>query len=275
MADNGIYQYSPLAQEDGIRLIIIQPSSDLNAMVRCSLIQTSLFECEHDIVNHYTALSYVWGDATLQRTILVNGKKLYVTASLEEALRHIRDHNSPLCVWADGVCIDQEDVKDRIQQVRHMGRIYELAAHTIIFLGPKTTETNSLLQVLARLPTPEARTIGKSFLQEKLGISEAELVDMTKDLLGKPWWARVWVLQELVLSSDPWVQYASSRIRFDIFSNFLLPVVTETPLSEQMDEHLWLLLSMDDGRSGFKVRRLSREQESPGDFLQKLISSRR
>lgn len=56
----------------------------------------------------YTALSYVWGDATDIRQINVDGKALDITASLEEALRYIRDSKQPRRIWADGVCVNQK-----------------------------------------------------------------------------------------------------------------------------------------------------------------------
>ncbi|KAF2501874.1 HET-domain-containing protein, partial [Lophium mytilinum] len=142
MGSQQLYQYPQLEGEDAIRLVVIQPSADLTAPIRCSIIQTLLLECEDDIADHYVALSYVWGDQTNRRSVEVDGKAaLDITASLDEALRHIRNHHKCLRIWADGVCINQNDVEERNKQVRRMGRIYENAAHTIIFLGLATRET--------------------------------------------------------------------------------------------------------------------------------------
>jgi hypothetical protein len=69
------YQYQALPASDSI-LIKLQPSADLNAQIQCELIPTSLTECEKDITNPYTAISYVWGDPKYTRTILVDGKPL-------------------------------------------------------------------------------------------------------------------------------------------------------------------------------------------------------
>ncbi|KAF2815181.1 uncharacterized protein BDZ99DRAFT_459116 [Mytilinidion resinicola] len=90
------YHYSRLEGADAIRLVVIQPSTDLAAPVQCSLLHASLVECEDDIVDHYVALSYVWGDQNNRRAIEVDRRTLNITASLDEALRHLRDHRNTL-----------------------------------------------------------------------------------------------------------------------------------------------------------------------------------
>jgi hypothetical protein len=63
MGEHGeFYKYSSLTKDDSIRLIVLQPSEELAAGVQCSLIHTSLTECDDDISDHYIALCYVWGD---------------------------------------------------------------------------------------------------------------------------------------------------------------------------------------------------------------------
>ena len=124
-----IYQYSELTGKDAIRLIYVQPCSNLEAGVQCSLKDATLAEYRHDISDHYIAVSYVWGDQSITRSITVDGKLLKITASLDLALRHIRDHRRVLRVWADGVCINQKDTHERNQQVRRMGDIFNCAAY--------------------------------------------------------------------------------------------------------------------------------------------------
>ena len=76
----------------------------------------------------------------------LDGKRLDVTASLECALRHVRDGFRTLLIWADGVCINQNDVQDRNEQVRFMGNIYYNAVTTIIFLGPSSPEIDHAIR---------------------------------------------------------------------------------------------------------------------------------
>jgi hypothetical protein len=128
------YQYSKLTPGVGaIRLILLQPSYDLEAEIHCSLFTTTLRECEDDIAEHYVALSYVWGSQVERSTIIIDGKPKSVTASLDCALRHVREDRRILRLWADGVCINQEDTEEKNQQVRQMDLVYSTANHTVIF----------------------------------------------------------------------------------------------------------------------------------------------
>lgn len=127
-----VYKFSKISDPRTIRLILLQPSQDLEAQVQCSLIEVTLGELENDIVDHYVALSYVWGDATLSCSALVDEKRLDITSSLDCALRYLRarEPNKIVRLWADGICIDQNDVADRNQQVQLMRSVYSLASQT-------------------------------------------------------------------------------------------------------------------------------------------------
>ena len=145
------FQYSQLTEPDQIRLVSLQPDPDLEAPVRCSLITGSLDFYEHDLVEHYIALSYVWGDASMRRIVQVgDGSFMNITVSLESALRHLRDKTRTFLVWADGLCINQDDIEERNRQVPMMGRIYGTARTTIIFLQFKSDGAGAYLKELSQ-----------------------------------------------------------------------------------------------------------------------------
>jgi hypothetical protein len=72
----------------------------------------------------YGALSYVWGDTTQSRTITCNGQAIQVTINLADALFRLRDEQATELVWIDALCIDQDNVLERNQQVKLMKDIY-------------------------------------------------------------------------------------------------------------------------------------------------------
>ena len=100
------YQYQKLTEPDAIRLILIQPSEDLETPVSCSLLCTSLSECHNNVIDKYTALSYVWGNPARSQMVSVNGEAMYITQSLNSALRHLRDAHRSRLIWADAICIN-------------------------------------------------------------------------------------------------------------------------------------------------------------------------
>jgi Heterokaryon incompatibility protein (HET) len=83
-------------------------SPDLESGVRCEIFHVSL-----DQDADYSALSYVWGDPLITKTILMDGCKVNVTSNLESALRHLRKHDVDIRIWADALCINQSDVPEK------------------------------------------------------------------------------------------------------------------------------------------------------------------
>jgi hypothetical protein len=53
------YCYTALSETDALRLIVLDQSPDLEAPIHCTLIHTSLMECENKDAEPYIALSYV------------------------------------------------------------------------------------------------------------------------------------------------------------------------------------------------------------------------
>ncbi|KAH6713261.1 heterokaryon incompatibility protein-domain-containing protein [Leptodontidium sp. MPI-SDFR-AT-0119] len=209
------YQYDQLTEPGALRLIVLQPDHDLTAPVRCSLISTTLQACHDDLVEKYTALSYVWGDAKERKEILVDGTRLDITASLDLALRHVRDPVKVIRVWADGICINQQDVLERNKQVAQMGLIYEIANHTIIFLGLATEQSDILIRAV--------NSVGllSKEMDREISLDYNQLNKAFIDILNYPWFTRVWTLQELVLSADPWIQCGSLRCRWGVFGKYI------------------------------------------------------
>ncbi|KAE8446535.1 hypothetical protein EG329_011867 [Mollisiaceae sp. DMI_Dod_QoI] len=239
------YCYTPLQEPDAIRLIVLRPSLDLQSPLDISLVSTTLSACNDDIIESYTALSYVWGDANDKRMISIDGKSLEITASLESALRYIRDEKRELRAWADGICINQRDLDERNTQVMIMGKIYEFARHTIIFRGESTTETNIAMDFLLRKERQPILLLQSGFLGNVAQLvaigknsdsahnmspterpQQSEVEDcrnlLEEHILKRPWFARVWVLQELVLSVDPWLQIGTCRVRWRSFCDYTL-----------------------------------------------------
>ena len=179
-----------------------------------------------------------------KRIILVDGQRLSITAFLDCALRHIRESHRVLRTWADGVCIGQNDVEDRNQQVRLIGSIYSTARHTVIFPGPSSPECDSTMKLLdSQNPTisqsPE-RSHG-AINNHHIDWIEAMLEDL---ILAKPWFKRTWVLQELVLSVHPWIQCRKTRVRWDLFYDHVLSSQSPSWRSDSRK----LLTGMSDAR---------------------------
>jgi hypothetical protein len=179
MAVEPQYEYYPIADPDGIRLIELQSSEDPSAPLKCSLMHTKLSLCDsRDIFGHYVTLSYVWGDPEKKRKLFVDGKRLDITTNLCSALLDLRDEQLNLLLWVDGICINQENDTEKATQVGLMGRIYAGALHTVVYLGP------------AAITDPEC--ICLKAIQD--GAGKDKIPDL-EVILTKEWFNRVWVFK--------------------------------------------------------------------------------
>lgn len=211
-----------------IRLLRIYPGH-YDEVVRCSLSIVSL-----DDRPEFEALSYVWGDAGDTRTVYVDNVPFPATTNLESALRYIREHSceatnelipATLDVWVDAICINQSDVEERNQQVRMMRDIYSQASHVLIWLGLGDPHSDYLFD----------KACNEEFIQDiESALATARLPNreqlrvtavVARNLVRRPWWTRVWVVQELVLArQDPTVLCGSKMCSWSTISRLVLAV---------------------------------------------------
>lgn len=115
--------YRPLNSQE-VRLVILHPGTE----VKCDLIHVHL-----ESLPFYETISYVWGNRKIRETILLNGQEKDVPASTKSALRRMQQDRERY-LWIDAVCINQDDVDERSQQVALMASIYS-QADNIVWLG--------------------------------------------------------------------------------------------------------------------------------------------
>ncbi|RKU47064.1 hypothetical protein DL546_009005 [Coniochaeta pulveracea] len=152
------YPYQPLTEPHSIRLLILQPNPDHEADLYGSLLHSTLEECDEDLVESYTALSYVWGDASQIATVHLAGRAVKITATLGAALRDMRDETRPRRIWADALCIDQSNIPERNAQVTLMALIYRVAHHTVVYLGQESEDTKTLMTSARRFLSMRPKT---------------------------------------------------------------------------------------------------------------------
>ncbi|KAH7057165.1 heterokaryon incompatibility protein-domain-containing protein, partial [Macrophomina phaseolina] len=72
----------------------------------------------------YEATLYSWGDPKDRRKVICNGRVLRITRNLRNSLRYLRFPKKFRVLWADAICISQQDLKERGHQVMQMGAIF-------------------------------------------------------------------------------------------------------------------------------------------------------
>lgn len=193
--------YQPLSDPSEIRLLELGPVSDA---------KPSIWTIRHVSLHNdpaYVALSYVWGDPKDTTPIECNGQKFLVTKNLKNILEQFCTSFKTAILWVDALCINQNDLKERSQQVQMMRLIFEKAHHTYAWLGPVSENSNLAVDFLAGLGyMMQLSTWADESQKERslLNIYPTELpcwAAMFK-LLSRPWFTRVWILQEVAVSRD-------------------------------------------------------------------------
>jgi hypothetical protein len=114
---------------DSIRLLDIL-SGGKNEPLRCVLRSAQLTDNPE-----YDALSYTWGDRAAEQEITVGSSKVLIQRTLASAMLHLRDRDNIRTLWADALCINQQDRVEKALQVSMMARIYTQCKQCLLWLG--------------------------------------------------------------------------------------------------------------------------------------------
>ena len=224
--------YTAIDSEKGdIRLLELGPGSFDDTIVLTLLPQNLLHSAERS----YEALSYVWGDEICPLTALLNGIPVSVTTNLDCALRHLRFRLTTRILWVDALSMNQQDVQERNHQVRLMGQIYANASAVIVWLGPVEQGDLHLKAMVAAMQfsfVDGRASIGLFDYVCSVISMLNDLADVARDarscttaalyqLISRPWFYRVWVVQELALSKTATVHIGAYSFPWSALEQFV------------------------------------------------------
>lgn len=248
------FQYSPL-DKGGPCFRLLRLLKGDKVEVECEIFHSLI--PEHNEIP-YEALSYTWGSSELLECIKLNGKKLWITENLHSALQCLRYHEKDRLLWIDAICIDQFNLEERSGQVQKMGMIYGLAKRVIFWLGKPTAEAALLLQCLNELYMKSASVehAGDMFWKvlwseipqafkagDRDSVSPQRICRGLQLLLKRPWFRRVWILQEVAKAQSAVVCAGRFSVPAHIFA--LAPLL----LDLNIDAHVQSILDIMPGPS--------------------------
>ena len=236
--------YKPLDSEKShIRLVTIHPKDQVSRQIKCDLEICSL-----DDKLHYEALSYVWGPEGYDLEILLEGQVFPVRLNLEFALGDLRLADRPRRLWIDAICINQGDKEERSSQVLLMRQIYKYASRVVVWLGIETPEIVSALNLLrsvkemiefdgsadgSEMPSQSDIAKVRNYLDADMSAKEA-LSYLFRDLLMLAWWGRVWVIQEVAVSSRATVVIGESELEWSSVCDAIGTIVCSGAVPTQL-----------------------------------------
>jgi len=175
------YSYVPLDKwAGGFRLLQIRKDPHTH-QPQYTLQNFSLINCPD-----FIALSYTWGNPTPTVSVEVDWEHLEVRQNLFDFLHACTTEpwgmsgtGKPSFYWIDQICINQDDPIERSNQVRIMDKIYKKAKMVLIWLGCDPTMMEA------------ARWVRDRELDQEQALDT---------LLAHPYFSRIWIVQEIVLS---------------------------------------------------------------------------
>ncbi|UPK94386.1 hypothetical protein LCI18_005321 [Fusarium solani-melongenae] len=223
------YKHDPLPQPDHIRLLDVR-SRTTNSYI--PLLTFRIGDCPP-----YAALSYTWGPPleTAESKAAYEGKKqtlhiqdgrkqgyLSVDRNLCEAIAAIQTNQWAEFLWADGVCINQDDNLEKKYQVPLMGEIYSRCQRAIAWLGADSSNAEEFHKLHTTVKDAVSRQ--GPFRNPAIQFLAVHSVEELESRLGieipRTWWnsyctfleqrrwfSRAWVKQEVALPPELLVSF--------------------------------------------------------------------
>ncbi|EXM16651.1 hypothetical protein V3481_018391 [Fusarium oxysporum f. sp. vasinfectum] len=168
----------------------------------------------------YEALSYTWGSADKPQTVQVLSqddlheiRTLCIGGNLAGALNHLRYPDKARTLWVDAICINQNDISEKNIQVPRMADIFRSAVRVVIWLGLESDNSTLALSTLDYLAAqveitkaswvrPSPGCVHQDWFHSLTGMPYDDSTwQAIVDLTNRPYFTRLWVVQEIHLSN--------------------------------------------------------------------------
>lgn len=223
MNANSIYAASILPTNSRtIRVLHLLPGG-LSGLVQGKL---HLLDLDAEERRPYECLSYVWGTSTDSETAIINDTKVTITRNLHDALCHIRSRTQEVVIWADALCIKQDDPGEKSQQVAFMDQIYRQCSRVYIWLGlPEESSLKgnpfAFLEHWAsgrhfyELPGFARNVSTEDWVWNDNEACTGLLNDFLQ-VANNAWFTRAWTVQECLLPEDSIVMFGNWTATWDL-----------------------------------------------------------
>lgn len=151
----------------------------------------------------YKAISYTWGSNLNPKSVLVNGKVFPLHINLWELIYHLKLREERSFLWADALCINQFNLRERNFHVQLMGRIYEKAESVIVWLGLPSKDRTEINAINFIEETTRYRKIhgDTRFTNFYLRPEQQQRWQTLLKMCEHRYWQRTWIIQEFLFAS--------------------------------------------------------------------------
>lgn len=224
--------YRPLETPQTIRLLRSRPRGADGVLV----LEMFHFPLLDDAsCPRFTAISYVWGDKKLHPSkLVINGRTCRVLESIYPILTRLGHHptlREESWFWIDYLCINQADVLERGSQVALMGSLYTRASRTVVWLGEEegtstprgAKDATALMHHIVDEWPWQAGTDEEEVTRLRDSVSSDQWQAL-RSWMKRPWWTRVWTLQEFLLPERLIFLCGDEAIERDTWYNAIITI---------------------------------------------------
>lgn len=223
--------------EATITLLTLHPDKDYDAPLRCETWSVALVT-----EPVYEALSYVWGDITISIPIELDGQPFQISQNLSSALRRLRGRDTPLTLWIDQLCIDQQNAAEKSRQVALMRHIYSGCRLCHVWIGELPDDVTlqdaswifDAFEYMAdyaaagdsgrrSLPNILAQTTDYEGIFTGMDVFSGA----DKSRPAASWWWRIWTIQEAILPHELRVMWGPLSMPWKKMSQGVLTLTTD------------------------------------------------
>ncbi|KAF4956131.1 hypothetical protein FSARC_11661 [Fusarium sarcochroum] len=187
--------YEDTLKVDQFRLVCL---ADSDNSLPDDVVHVSLETYQDEKSPEYEAVSCSWGgedgNDTLRHPIYVGDywDILLQTQNCQAMISYLRPLTGIRMLWVDAICVNQQDLEERGNQVAKMGQIYSECFQVILWLGDdlvsKRPASHPPRHRFQQLQDPYLTLPSKNGRQVTI-----------QEILKRRYFSRVWVIQELIL----------------------------------------------------------------------------
>ncbi|KAH7410531.1 heterokaryon incompatibility protein-domain-containing protein [Cadophora sp. MPI-SDFR-AT-0126] len=172
-----------------------------------------------------------------------------VTENLHNALKRLRYPNKIRTLWADAICINQGNTRERSHHVAFMDIIYKNADAVLVDMGQDIYGGGS--QVVSLIQDHQVRSFSYSSLEDMPVIDATDPIVSdprwkgVSTLLKQPWFSRAWVIQEAGLGKTVIAVYGQVEFDYRDFIRLMKWVVKCAGQLEARYDLMWWYIHLD------------------------------
>jgi hypothetical protein len=162
-----LYNRCKLADPNGIRLLRLFPAAEqaASAGIKQPLVAQIFSGSLLELKGKYETLSYVWGSEEKPNSIIIlfvepgtDSKEALmfesnITENLWLALTDLRSLYHHRDIWTDALCINQDNIPEKNDQVTQMRDVYAGSQNTLAYIGPRFNGLDALVAFRDCLPS--------------------------------------------------------------------------------------------------------------------------